>query len=100
MIYDRIKRVIIDSAPKDRERVYSCILNNYEITEHQLIANLRIPRTTLQRILDILYRLDLIDKHPTYDLHKTWTRKSNTLYLNNGAAAPENSQRVLEEKVE
>ncbi|MBU0505707.1 MarR family transcriptional regulator, partial [bacterium] len=58
-----LERIAMDTAPPDRLKVWQHIVNHNNTPDHEIVKRLRIPRTTLNRIVDSLYRLDLIDKN-------------------------------------
>lgn len=61
-IYSRLRRVGRDSTPPDRLMVWDYLTKEIDWVEEQtIIDGLRIPRTSLRRLLYALYRLELVD---------------------------------------
>ncbi|GEM_PF-2768334 len=92
LILERIKRITLDSAPKDRGRVYSYLITHKSVTEATLEGDLKIHRTSLQRILSFFERIGLADKQYVLGNNVWSIKKEYDLSLNTGADAPKDSQ--------
>lgn len=67
-IYEMLKRVSRDTCPQDRLMVLDFFNENDErFYENDLVKRLRMPRTSLQRLLWALYRLEMLDRETEKD---------------------------------
>jgi len=60
--YGCLQRIAIDSIPQDRFKVWKFLFVNGTTFEKQIRDSLKIPRTSLQKILEAMWRLKLVDR--------------------------------------
>jgi len=93
LILKKLWRVAKDSVPPDRQAIYDYVSKKGITNEQTLFRDLKIPRTTGRRILNVLYRIGVIDANYKDQDQNQWfvtQREEHRVLQKNGSGDPPN----------